>query len=395
MDSLTRNGACNESLLQLTRDLVRIPSRSAIDPYGPVFALISDWLRNHGILSTIVSNEGAPVALMATLGDPERGSTYLLNATVDTAEFGDESSWSMYPLSAGIHEGWLYGRGSADSKAGVSVFCHVAATLLEQADRMKGALTLVFDAEEHSGIFLGIERSLASLPQENKIAGAMIGYPGQDKIVVGCRGFYRATVRVHGKAAHSGSSTRHGINAIVRASSLVQKLQQTALPMEITPFFPLPPQFTITGMKGGAGCSTVPDLCTVELDVRLTPTFQADSADRLIKTAVNWLDREDPRAASTEVEIKPGWPAYVVPRDNQIVESLRRSAEMVMGKQVPLGVAGPSSVGNLLALRGIPATAGFGVINRNFHAADECILIESLGPVYQVYLGAVHELLLG
>ena len=381
-----------ESLLELTRAMVRVPSRSGIDPYGPVYDHITAWLRARNIVVDVLFDGDVPITVTATVGDPSSGPTYLLIATADTAEFGDESAWTAGPLSGEIRDGWLYGRGSADSKSGIAIFCHVATALLDKADELHGAVTLVFDAEEHSGKFLGIQRFLSWMPSGFNVTGAMIGYPGQDKLITGCRGVLRAVIRVHGKAAHSGSSSQHGINALVRAVNLVQRLQKTELPQERAPEFPLPAQLTVTGLHGGSEYSSVPDLCNVYVDVRLTPRFDAIAAQEFIGEMAAWLDAQESRVTATEVDIKQVWPAYIIPPD-RMVQALRESACKVLNKDIPLAVAGPTSVGNLLALRKIPATAGLGVIYRNAHATDECILIESLEPVYRTYLGAVRDLL--
>ncbi len=381
------------SLLELTRTLVRIPSRSGADSYDKLFACLKRWLISKRIAPHILFDGDIPVAVTATVGEPDRGPTYLLVATADTAEFGDESAWAFEPLSGELRDGWLYGRGSADSKSGISVFCHVAATLLEEARRLRGAVILVFDAEEHSGRFTGMQRALTSALAGRAIAGAMIGYPGQDKIVNGCRGFLRAGIRVHGRAAHSGSSSRHGVNAITRATALVRRINEAHLPEEGTPDFPLPPQLTVTSIEGGCGDSTVPDLCVVRLDIRLTPAFDARAAETLVREAVAWLDTQESDTASTEVQIEPGWPAYSVRPDHPMVQALWESAQDVLGKNLPRTIAGPSSVGNLLAAHGIPATAGFGVEYRNAHGTDERILVESLKPVYETYLSTVRKLL--
>src|ERR1017187_1883537 len=282
---------------------------------------------------------------------------------------------------------------SADSKAGISIFCHVAVALNEFAHRLSGATTLLFDVEEHSGAFLGIRRFVESLTKNVEIKAAMIGYPGQDRIIIGSRGFHRAKIRIHGQATHSGSSKSRGVNAIVRALHLVEALQQADLPTEVSLSFPLPPQLTVTQIQGGQGFSVVPDLCALNVDIRLTPVFKASHARELLAETVRRLDFEDTGVRATEIETIEGWPAYVIETSNPIVETLQASARRVLGCTPEIGVAGPSGIGNYLASLGIPATSGFGVVYRNVHAADERIALDSLLPAYQVYLGAIAELL--
>lgn len=382
------------SLVDFTVDLVRIPSRGGIDSYAPVLELIQKWLGLHGIEADIISlPNGDPIAVIANIGRLGQGPSYLLNAPADTADFGDESAWSCDPRAGIVRDGWFFGRGSGDSKAGISIFCHIAAALKNTADQMKGSVTLVFDAEEHTGTFLGIRRFFESRANNREIRAAFIGYPGQDRIIIGCRGFHRATIRVHGEAAHSGSSRLRGVNAITRAVRLVEMLQRTELTASTSDRFPLPPQLTVTQISGGHGFSGVPDLCTVNVDIRLTPAFDAAQARKLLTEAVQHLDRETVCARATEIETFEGFGAYALDPDSPLVSALRASAQRVLGHPVPTGIAGPSSIGNYLASLGIPATSGFGVVCRNLHAADECMAIDSILPAYQVYREALEELL--
>lgn len=384
----------SHSLVDFTKELVRVPSRSGIDSYAPVLGLIQRWLGSHGIRTEILClPNGEQIALMANIGSPARGPTYLLNAPADTADFGDESAWSCDPLAGIVRDGWLFGRGSADCKAGVSIFCHIAAALKPAADQLRGSVTLIFDAEEHTGTFLGIRRFFESHAKNREIRAGFIGYPGQDRIIIGCRGFYRATIRVHGESAHSGSSRSRGVNAITRAMRLVETLQRTEFPARTSDQFPLPPQITVTQISGGNGFSGVPDLCAMNVDIRLTPSFGAAQARQLLAEAAQRLDFETVCARPTEIESFEGFEAYVLDPDSPVVSALRASAQRLLGHAVPSAIAGPSSTGNYLASLGIPATSGFGVACRNLHAADECMAIDSILPAYQVYWGALEELL--
>src|SRR5262245_1825116 len=88
-----------ESIIPLTQALVRTPSRAGIDSYQPIFKLLSEWLEARGVAARIHHGlAGGPVALEADVVGSE-GPRFVLNATVDTASFGDEGAWSVSPLS--------------------------------------------------------------------------------------------------------------------------------------------------------------------------------------------------------------------------------------------------------------------------------------------------------
>lgn len=383
-----------DSLTALTRDLVRIPSRAGIDPPDSILRAIESWLRDSGVSSEILRDgTGTPVAVYGEIEGRSSRPAYLINATADTAAVGNRDDWHHDPFLAEVEDGWLYGRGSADSKAGVSLFCHLAAELKKEADRHHGTLVFAFDVEEHTGTFLGIRRCTERRLATGPIDGAMIGYPGLERIIVGCRGFYRAVVSVHGSLAHSGSSQHRGVSAVSRATQLIFALERSRLEGPPDQSFPLPPALTVTAIHGGDGFSTVPDVCTLNLDFRLTPTFGAQHARSLIEANVAAIDRDSPLLRPTEIQELDGWPAYRLPPAASVSLALRSAAQQVLGRDLPEEIAGPSSVANYLATMGIGATSGFGVNYRNLHAADECIELASLEPAYQAYLIAIRRLL--
>lgn len=383
-----------QSIVNLLTELVRIPSRAGIDSYEPILDAVGAWLSGRELpCDDVVDDRGERVGVWGRIDGPRPGRRYLLNATVDTAPFGNESRWSHPPLSAARADGWLYGRGSADSKAGVAIFCHVLEQLRRAADPWCGSIAYVFDAAEHTGEFTGIRRFMESHGVGMGLDGALIGYPGNERISVGGRGFARARVRVHGESAHTGSAKRKGVNAVWRAATLVQRIQSTDLRAAGDEDFPLPPRASVTAIDGGSGFSVVPDLCTLNVDIRLTPGFTLDSAKAHLAGIVDAIDEATPGLRRTEIDWIGGYPAYRLGADTPLVGALRDAAREVLGRDVPAEVVGPSSVGNYLAGRGVPATNGFGVTYAAIHATDERVDLDSIGPVFDIYCRALRKLL--
>jgi len=318
----------------------------------------------------------------------------VLNATLDTAGFGDLASWTSGPTEAQVADGWLQGRGSGDSKAAVALFVHLLVEL-QREPRFAGRIGALFDCDEHSGRFGGA-RAFFDHPHDGqgppRPDGVLIGYPGMEQIFAGCRGFVRCRVRVHGIAAHSGAAQHRGVNAVSRALALGQRLQALPLPAA-SEGFALPPQLTLTGIRGGGeGFSQVPDLCELKLDIRLTPTFTDPAAREAVGRAVNEADALCTEAPRTEIEWVDGWPAYRVPASHPLVAAMREACREQLGADVPVGIVGPSNIGNYLASLGVPALCGFGVRDVGIHAANERIELASIEPVYHVYRDALRRL---
>jgi succinyl-diaminopimelate desuccinylase len=168
------------SVLELARELVRIPSRGGIDAYDPVLDCMSSWLRRRGLqCRRLTGPGGATVALACEVTGAGAGPRYVLEACLDTAPFGDESAWELPPTSGEVSGGWLHGRGSSDSKAGAAIFAHVLARLQSHADRWAGSVVLLLDVDEHTGAFGGA-RAFFEDPAGPRVDGVLIGYPGSD-----------------------------------------------------------------------------------------------------------------------------------------------------------------------------------------------------------------------
>ncbi|HSZ28949.1 MAG TPA: M20/M25/M40 family metallo-hydrolase, partial [Pseudonocardiaceae bacterium] len=155
-DALAAAKEDHESVVELTRDLVTIPSRGGVDSYDPVLDRLSAWLAHRDLPATVLQDStGATVGLTCEVHGSRPGPRWVLDACLDTAPFGDEHAWIHPPTSAIIQDGWLWGRGSADSKSGAAIFCHIAARLAAIADQLHGSLVLLFDVDEHTGGFGG------------------------------------------------------------------------------------------------------------------------------------------------------------------------------------------------------------------------------------------------
>jgi succinyl-diaminopimelate desuccinylase len=380
-----------EAVLDLARRLVRIPSRAGVDDYEPILAALEGWLARAGLPYRRLSGDGGEVVgLVCEIRGGRPGPRIVLDACVDTAPFGDTNAWTHPPTAGVIEDGWLYGRGSADSKTGAAIFLHLAARVARAADRLAGDLVVLLDADEHTGSFGGAKAYMAGGQAPGRVDGVMIGYPGPDHVVVGGRGVLRLRLDVHGVAAHSGGRAASP-NAISKAAAVIAALDGP-LPTADTCGFGLAPKLSVTEIHAGQGYSATPDLAHLHLDVRLTPDFDQDAALVLLRERIRAVDMRWSGTAPTDVRTEMAWPPYRLPEDHRLATALLKAAHDV-GLQAASKVAGPSNIGNYLAGLGVAATAGFGVEYVGLHATDERIRIASIVPVQAAYHQAVLDLL--
>ncbi|AWW35448.1 M20 family metallopeptidase [Streptomyces cadmiisoli] len=382
------------SVVELASELIRRPSRAGIDAYGPVLGVLENWLAARDLPHRRLHDAaGALVGLLVEIPGGRPGPWWTLDACVDTAPYGDEAAWSFSPACGDIMDGWLCGRGAADSKLAAAMFCHIAADLAPCAADLAGGLAVLLDVDEHTGGFGGARAYLTDRVAARP-AGVMIGYPGLDEIVVGGRGLWRAAITVHAPSGHSGSG-QTVVSAISRAARLVHLLDTAALPdVDVGSGFPLPPKLSVTAFHGGQGFSAICDRVDINVDVRTTLVFDAHDAETLIRKAVAELDAELPVAVPTDVTSVATWPPFRLAEDEQPAAALLGAAAEA-GLTVRPKTAGPSNIGNLLAGEGIAATAGFGVPYEGLHGIDERAHLAELPAVYAVYHRAVLGLLGG
>jgi succinyl-diaminopimelate desuccinylase len=92
---LSAYGDLQGSITALLAQLVRIPSRAGIDSYDRIFGFLLDWLRRHDVpCDPITARDGRMAAIAGQIGGVAGAAAYVLNATVDTAGFGDLAAWT-------------------------------------------------------------------------------------------------------------------------------------------------------------------------------------------------------------------------------------------------------------------------------------------------------------
>ena len=91
MDTLQAAREDVADVVELTRELVRFPSRGGIDLYDPVLGMMAAWL-GHGLACRRLAGPGGSVvALTCEISGQRPGPRYVLDACLDTAAFGDEA----------------------------------------------------------------------------------------------------------------------------------------------------------------------------------------------------------------------------------------------------------------------------------------------------------------
>ena len=133
-------------------DLVRIESVWADparrDEVHRSAQAVSDLLSQAGFDDVRIVSEGGAPAVIAHYPAPAGAPTVLLYAHHDVQPEGDRRQWHSPPFAPTEREGRLYGRGTADDKAGIAT--HLAA-FRAHGGRPPVGVTVFVEGEEESG----------------------------------------------------------------------------------------------------------------------------------------------------------------------------------------------------------------------------------------------------
>jgi acetylornithine deacetylase len=257
--------------LAWARRLVQIDTRSEQSNLA-LIECIADHLRTLQVpLRLTWDDERRKANLFATLG-PARAGGLVLSGHTDTVPW-DGQDWQHEPLGATLHDGRLYGRGSADMKGWIGLVVAQARAWLE-AD-LPHPLHFAFSYDEEVGGF-GALNLIADL-REAGIAPALciVGEPTDMVPALAHKGVHRWRCRVHGKAAHS-SLTPTSVNAVQAAARLVAGIADLADELRDTEpryeGFDVPySTAAVCRFEGGIADNVVPELARVHYEFRDLP----------------------------------------------------------------------------------------------------------------------------
>ena len=282
----------------LTRALVRADSRNpTLVPGAPgereAALVLADVLRAWGFAVEVRDvAPGRPNVIARVGGDGGGGRSLMFNGHLDVV--GVEGMRHA-PFEAAERDGRLYGRGSADMKAGVAAMCAAAARAVDTGLAGELVIAAVIDEEYESlGTRALIERGV-------RADAAVVTEPTRLAINPAHRGFAWFTVTARGRAAH-GSRYDIGIDAIMHAGLLLAELDDFQSEELARRTHPLLGHASLHAslIEGGTGMSTYPDRCVLRIERRTLPAERA--ADVLAEI----------RAACERVRVRrPGFDAEV------------------------------------------------------------------------------------
>jgi len=312
----------------------------------------------------------------------------LFNGHTDTVKVGNLDNWTVNPFGAMIKNGYLYGRGACDMKAGlVSMIFAMKALKKSEIPFNKGIIfTGVIDEEVN---FKGTR----ALIEEKILDDCKFGFvsePTSLKIVNQHKGAIEYKAVTFGTSAHSGQAYK-GINAIARMGKLIAALESYNVALaggKKHPIF-VHPTLNIGTIQGGTGITLVPEHCEIEFDRQILPGEVIDQVERQIEDIIFRV--KDKHHFTAKLIKTQQFDSWNIPKNDLFVQWFKRVFKKVLKKKSFLDGLHGYCEAELLAQTGIsPLVFGPGSIDKA-HAPDERVLIQEVIDAAKVYAIAGYE----
>jgi succinyl-diaminopimelate desuccinylase len=313
-------------LIEVLRSLIAIESVNPGTSEQAVVDRIGKWLGSTS--ARLARTEFAPgrPSLAAVIEGTERSPALVLNGHTDTVPIGDVASWTMDPLGGEVVDGFLYGRGACDMKAGLAVEIAMA-HFFSDLPPLQGSLVLHFAAGEERG-----EPGTLSMLEAGFSGDYGISLEPTDlKIAVASRGAARFVIRIKGRASHSGRPEL-GLNPLWPLRQVLDMVSQyhEELASRSHPLLP-PPCCTPTMVMSGMNDNSVPGLCEVWIDRRLLPGESSEAELRELSARLSPIASEN---EGYEFEITPTLAAEAaeVDADSWLVTAIEDAMGDITGR---------------------------------------------------------------
>ncbi len=326
----------------------------------------------------------------------KKGLNILINGHLDTVYPCE--GWNHNPTEPKIIGDKFYGLGALDMKSGCVAALLAIHAFNNIAREYQGSIEYQFVSDEEGPFGLGthflIEDGYGSNADLAIVPEPSAGFTDNNFpcLCLGARGGYNYSVELTGNASHAASPEK-GISAIVDASKLILELKNIKL-IENEQLGS--GDTCIIGIEGGGAACSVADKSKFTVFRHIVPNEDKNSIIKEVQDAAKRAE------IHSKIEIKfreapsdncDGFMPYVVETNHQFTKELLCVMKKVTGKEVSIDYFNSIGDFNYLGSRLKIPTFVFGPSGKNYHSANEYVMIDDIVKTSEIIFRYLWKLL--
>jgi len=331
------------------------------------------------------------------------GRSVLFNGHLDVVPTGPPALWRHPPFSPHIEDGWLYGRGAGDMKAGI--VCALAAFRALRAQGLQPAGRVGFNAvleEENTGngtlASVSALRNATNAGRLSAFDAVIIPEPLGECMISAQVGVLWLFVELTGRPAHAAYMSS-GASAIEAGIAVIDDLKRLEAewnaPQNRHPAYRdhlHPINFNIGQISGGEWNSSVPCSCTLGVRIGFYPDMPVETAKAHVEACVRaTLARLDSGLALSIRYEGFQAPGCEFDLNGPALRQLAAAHRTVHGTELAhVATTATTDARHFRLMLDTPVTC-YGPEARNIHGIDESVSIASMLRVTTTLAQFLHD----
>lgn len=371
--------------LALACELISRPSVTPED--AGCLELISARLAPLGFLCERIDSNGVS-NLWARRGTA--APLVVLAGHTDVVPTGPLDAWTSNPFTPSERDGKLYGRGAADMKSSLAAFVTAIEGFVAEHPDHPGSIALLLTSDEEGDATHGTTLVVETLKARGETLDyCIVGEPTcvdtlGDMIKNGRRGSLSGKLTVKGTQGHIAYPhlARNPIHLATPALAELAAMKWD----EGNEYFP-PTSWQMSNIKAGTGATNViPGTLEVQFNFRFATVHTAEDLKRQVHAI---LDRH---GLDYELAWTLGGKPFLTPR-GALVAAIEEAIHQTLDLTPELSTTGGTSDGRFIA-EICPQVVEFGPVNATIHKLDECISVDAVAPLSDIYRRTLKNLLI-
>jgi len=307
----------------------------------------------------------------------------------DVVPTGNLDAWQFPPFSATQHDGFLYGRGSADMKGSIAAMLVAVENFVQHYPQHLGSIGFLITSDEEGPSVDGTVKVVEHLQaRQETIDYCLIGEPTSvqqlgDMVKTGRRGSLSGHLTVHGTQGHV-AYPHLSDNPIHRFSPILNALCQMEWDQG-NEFFP-PTTFQISNIHAGTGANNV-----IPGDLRMDFNFRYSTAVTRDELQTRVIQLFDSHKLRYTLDWENSGQPFLTEAGN-LVQTVQTVITEVCKIDTTLSTSGGTSDGRFIAPTGAQVVE-FGPVNATIHKINESVKITDLDTLTTAYFKILEQLL--